>query len=92
MLKGCPSPYIWDSFGIVPKKAEMSHPKQSAQKLCLLFICHGSSLFLYMLEFTHKKKVGQHFIMTLFPQSYFLQGVGCTFYMMSSYGCAITSE
>lgn len=45
-----------------------------------------------MLEFTHKNKAGQHFIMTLFPQRYFLQGVGFTFYMISSYGCAITSE
>lgn len=45
-----------------------------------------------MLEFTHKNKAGQHFIMALFPQRYFLQGVGCTFYMISSYGCAITSE
>lgn len=45
-----------------------------------------------MLEFTHKNKAGQHFIMTLFPQRYFLQGVGFTFYMISSYGCAIASE
>lgn len=41
---------------------------------------------------SQKNKAGQHFIMTLFPQRYFLQGVGFTFYMINSYRCVITGE